>query len=191
MNNLALLKTFKQDDISILSVEYQKFFDLLKSQNFSFKTSGDGNAGRIFFKLEQFTPYLQKLINDVMSVVNIPYDNIVIQWGQPTSHVVHRDIYRKTNITIPLLPVQDPVAFYPDGSEPKHRYGIATKPAEQISYYSTEHPMLLNVTKLHAVLMPVHVKPRALLQIGWDNLTFNEIIDANPNIWEIVQDAGK
>lgn len=191
-NNLAILKTFKQDSIEVLSKEYYAFMDKLKNENFQFKASGDGHAGRIFFKHEDFPIYFQNLITDVMKVVDVPYDNIVIQWGQPTSHVVHFDIYRKTNLTIPLLPVIDPVAFYPDGTKPKgHRYGYADKPPEQLSRYSTEHPMLLNVARLHAVLQSVERKERALLQIGWDTLTFDEIIAHNPNIWEIVQDTGK
>lgn len=194
MNNLALLKVYKQDSIDRLTQEYYSFMDYLKSINFSIldKGKGVGNAGRIFFKVEELTPYLQTVIHQVNDIIQIPYDNIVIQWGHPSSHVLHRDVYRKTNLTIPLLPVYDPVGFYSDDAKPKrHRFGYADKPPEQITYYSYDHPILLNVDKQHAVLTSVHVKPRALLQIGWDTILFDEIVSANPNIWEIITETGK
>ena len=194
MNNLALLKTYKQDSLDILSNEYHSFMDYLKSINFSIKEKawGTGKAGRVFFNINELSTYFQHIVNDIEQIVGLSYDNIVIQWGHPTSHVLHRDVYRKTNLTIPLLPVLDPVAFYTDDAKPKsHRYGYADKPAEQITYYSYEHPILLNVCNQHAVLTSVHNKPRALLQIGWDKALFEEIIQHNPNIWEIVTETGK
>lgn len=194
MNNLALLKTYKQDSLEVLSDEYNSFMSYLESINFTIKDKawGVGKAGRVFFELNQLSSYFQKIVKDVVDIVNFPNDNIVIQWGHPASHVLHRDVYRKTNLTIPLLPVLDPVAFYPDDAKAKgHRYGYADKPAEQITYYSYDHPILLNVCKQHAVLTSVHNKPRALLQIGWDKTLFEEIVNAKPDIWEIVTETGK
>lgn len=194
MNNLALLKKYKQDPLDVLTNEYQSFMNYLESINFSIKKAawGTGKAGRVFFTIDELSDYFRKIVLDIQDIILIDIDNIVIQWGHPSSHVLHRDVYRKSNITIPLLPVYDPVAFYSDEAKVKgHRFGYADQPPEQLTYYSYEHPMLLNVCKQHAVLTSVHTKPRALFQLGWDEITFNDLLIKNPNIWEIVTETGK
>lgn len=188
MDNLAILKTVNLDGISILNKEFDQQLQVWDETNFKFNYVA---AKRAAFNKHDFTEYFQKLIDQIVNEIGIMYENIQIQWVHAGQHVVHKDLERLSNITIPVVPVLDPVAFYSDDAKPKTKLGPPTKMPEQVSFYSDKNPMLLNVQKYHGVFCGIN-RPnnRALLQLGWDTVTFQEIMSIKPNIWEIVSERG-
>jgi hypothetical protein len=188
MENLAILLPVKLDGIDTIYDNYKKLQQHWIDTNYKITYI---NSRRGVLQIEDFTDYFKNLINTIVDTIGFKYETLQIQWAHPGQYRVHKDIERKTNITIPLCPVIDPVAWYDDGAEPKVRQAAPSLPPNQISYYSDQHPMLLNVKKLHGVFCAVRSSnERALLQLSWDTVSFYDMINRNPDIWEMVTETG-
>jgi hypothetical protein len=132
--------------------------------------------------LSQFSEYFQKLLKQIIEIVDLPYLDITLQIHDKKHlpqiiplDVVHIDFYRHTNITIPV---------YLDPTE-RMNWHSNSSPTNiiQSSTYSLQHPSLVNVGLFHSVSL-VPDATRVLIQLSYLH-KFDEIIKKNLNYFKI------
>jgi len=189
-DNLAELISI-QIDSDKLSESYEHF--LAKHKN-SIK-----QEFRIVVEPNLFDEYVVNTIESICAQINQKPKNYILQvfdkrvYNEKTFlNVVHKDIDRKSCITLPILynPMES-ILFFKDIPEidPKeYRKNIdqpwPEKPI-QVARYSTNHPTLLNVQRLHNVRVLDKISPRILLQLSFD-IGFDDLIKQNPSLWRIM-----
>jgi hypothetical protein len=182
MNNLAELLTVRLDDPSVIKNHWD---DLVSNAHHIWDS-------RNYVGLEFFNPYYKNLLTGIIDGIGLPYKNIVIQChdkslkdGKWYLTTTHRDDDRLTCMTIPIVyNLQEPINFYDNSiTIPPRGKPNPYKPI-QTSVYSSNYPTLVNVNNLHNVRVLQDSFSRILLQISYD-YEFDEIVNKNPNIWNI------
>ena len=169
--NLAEILPVKLDSPEIIQYEWESYTKCF--------TIGHN---RIYPKLSQFSEYFQKLLKQIIEIVDLPYLDITLQIHDKKHlpqiiplDVVHIDFYRHTNITIPV---------YLDPTE-RMNWHSNSSPTNiiQSSTYSLQHPSLVNVGLFHSVSL-VPDATRVLIQLSYLH-KFDEIIKKNLNYFKI------
>ncbi len=155
------------------------------------------DSWRKFIDQDDLHPQLIKLVRTIVDSIKIEPKNLLIQIFDLKLHnqkdylkVVHRDADRMSCITIPLkYNMHETIMFYDDipGLEyekVKHEHGIWPGKPVQVSRYSSTHPTLVNVNKLHNVRVMDFTSPRVLFQLSFEQ-SFHDLIDENPSIWRV------
>jgi len=169
--NLAEILPVALDNQEIIQNEWEIF-----SKSFQI------NHNRIYPKLTQLSDYFQKILKQIIEVIDLPYLDITLQVHDKKHlpeiiplDVVHIDFYRHTNITIPV---------YLDPLERMNWHSNSSpNSVMQSSTYSLKHPSLVNVGLYHSVSL-IPNTTRVLIQLSYLQ-TFDEIYNKNPNIFKL------
>jgi hypothetical protein len=185
--NLAQLSAIKID-----TGKFKKSWDDIKFNNPDIRWQT-----RTYITENILDEYTKSIVHEIFEKTKLDAKNMLIQVAgeliedneKNMLNIVHRDVDRKTCITIPLIyNLAEAIMFHADIDD----YGMGfrsntswpEKPI-QISRYSSEHPTLVNVNRLHSVRLMDFKSPRVLLQLSFDE-SFQDIIDRNPDIWKVM-----
>jgi len=154
---------------------------------------------RVLVEPNFFNDYIERTIDSICTIIGNRPKNYILQvfdvrvYNEKTFlNVVHKDIDRNSCITLPIIynPLES-VLFFNDipNIDPKEYRRNIDKPWPekpiQVGRYSTNHPTLLNVQRLHNVRVLDKISPRVLLQLSFD-IGFDDMIQQNPSIWRII-----
>jgi len=190
LNNIAELIPIQLDNVKL----YECWETFLKHHKDSIEWQF-----RVIVKPNLFPDYVVNLLESICTAINQQPKNYILQvfdkglFDYKTFlNVVHKDIDRQSCITLPIIYNQmESLLFYDDilGIDPgeyrkNYNKSWPEKPI-QVCRYSTTHPTLVNVQKLHNVRVLDTVSPRILLQLSFD-IGFYDLMEQNPCLWQVI-----
>lgn len=184
-NNLAELLAIEIDR-SKLTHDWHEFI-----QSYPKKVE----AYRLTVTFDMLPKYSQTLISNISETIDEIPKNLIFQIfdrqifdDKKMLGMIHKDVDRLSNITIPIEYNQmEPIMFYdekPDVDTENSYWPVGQKPT-QIGRYSQKHPTLVNVNNLHNVRLIDDHSPRVLLQMSLQS-SFDDIIEKNSSFWRII-----
>jgi len=190
LNNIAELIPIQLDNVKL----YECWETFLKHHKDSIEWQF-----RVIVKPNLFPDYVVNLLESICTAINQQPKNYILQvfdkglFDYKTFlNVVHKDIDRQSCITLPIIYNQmESLLFYDDilGIDPGEYRKNYNKPWPekpiQVCRYSTTHPTLVNVQKLHNVRVLDTVSPRILLQLSFD-IGFYDLMEQNPCLWQVI-----
>ena len=183
-NYLAELTTLSLPSLNILEEEWIKCEHA--NQGFSWD-------GRCYLPEIKYTNFFKNIINNIKDQIGFQHKNVCLQIrqiGHPkcalTSHIIHKDSNRNSLCVFPVSTITDPVCFYTDEMILKNKEKTYKNHPDLISFYSHNHPILMNTQKYHNVFIIDKNKPRILIQLEYEE-TFEQILEKNLSLFKLLK----